>query len=636
MSALSEIGRAKFRMLQRTQAKPQTQNTAATAPERPARMTLALRLRAVQALWFGARMIGGFIWWELILARAIGQERVGRGRMQRFVMLARRFRALAIALGGVWIKLGQFLSSRVDILPPEVIVELQDLQDAVPAEPSDRMLRTIETELGAPIAQLFEEFDPLPIAAASFGQAYMAVLRPESSQQKTENGGRLTEGGASDSVLSPPSSVLRKPASASARRVIVKVQRSGLNGIVRTDLRSLKTIAGWLNNYRPIKKRANVDALVEEFAAGVYAELDYEQEARNAEAFDRHFAADTAVRVPKVYAELSTRRVIVLKNVEDIKITDYAGLDAAGVSRKQVARKLFETYLKQVFTDGFYHADPHPGNLFVQPLDVATARAWRVPVNEGTPFRVTYVDFGMMGRVQPAMVKELKEFIIAISLRDARRWTLAAQRLGFILPGADLVRIEQAVGTLFDKFWGMGMNDIANVEFGEMYQFSLQFKDLLSSLPFQVPQNVLYLGRAANILSGMMVALDPGFNPWQALLPFANDLTGGVGASPAKPAQDILAELLKVARLTVQLPNQADAFFSRALNGQMEFRAQLNSASTEDLRRIETSVTRLTWAIVFIALLICGTLLLLNAFTGLGIAALVLGALAFLRVATLG
>lgn len=342
-------------------------------------MTLALRLRAVRALWFGARMIGGFIWWELILAKIIGQERVGRGRMQRFVMLARRFRALAITLGGVWIKLGQFLSSRVDILPPEVIVELQDLQDAVPAEPSDRMLRTIETELGAPIAQLFEEFDPLPIAAASFGQAYMAVLRPDSSMQSAVGGEQSTANGT-------PPTAHRQPASASARRVIVKVQRSGLNGIVRTDLRSLKTISGWLKNYKPIKKRANVDALVEEFAAGVYAELDYEQEARNAEAFDKNFATDTAVRVPKVYAGLSTRRVIVLKNVEDIKITDYAGLDAAGVSRKQVARKLFESYLKQVFTDGFYHADPHPGNLFVQPLDVATARAWRVPVNEGTPF----------------------------------------------------------------------------------------------------------------------------------------------------------------------------------------------------------------------------------------------------------
>ncbi len=613
MSAIEQIGRAKFRMLRRGGAGRGASLDAlpaanTSAPENPARRDPALRRRAAKALWFGARMIGGFIWWELLLARVIGDARVARGRMERIVLLARGFRNLAVDLGGVWIKLGQFLSSRVDIVPPEVIVELQGLQDAVPPESAVTMMRTIERELGAPAAQIFAEFDATPIAAASFGQVYLATLKAAGDEPLT---------------------------SAAGRRVIVKVQRSGLDGIVGTDLRTLKTITGWLRRYKPIRRRANLDALVDEFAAGINAELDYEQEARNAEAFNHNFRDDTGVRVPKVYDEFTTRRVIVLKNVEDIKITDYEGLDAAGVSRKQVSRRLFETYLRQVFTDGFYHADPHPGNLFVQPLDVQTARAWRVPVNEGTPFRLTYVDFGMMGRVQPAMIKELKEFIIAVGLKDARRWTLAAQRLGFFLPDGDLTRIEQAVGALFDKFWGMGMNDITNVDFGDMFQFSQQFKDLLSSLPFQVPQNVLYLGRAANILSGMMVALDPAFNPWQALQPFANDLAGATGQSSAPNIKDLGAELLKVARQTVQLPNQADAFFSRALNGQMEFRAQLNSQSTQDLRRIETSVTRLTWAIVFIALLVCGTLLTLNAFAVLGIGALVLAALVFVRLFTL-
>jgi predicted unusual protein kinase regulating ubiquinone biosynthesis (AarF/ABC1/UbiB family) len=224
-------------------------------------------------------------------------------------------------------------------------------------------------------------------------------------------------------------------------------------------------------------------------------------------------------------------------------------------------------------------------------------------------------------------------FIIAISYKDARRWTAAAQRLGFFLPEADLIRIEQAVGAMFERFWGMGINDITNVGFNEMYKFSVQFKDLLSSLPFQVPQNVLYLGRAANILSGMMVALDPAFNPWQALLPFANGLAG---ATTAPTLQDIGNEIVKFARQTLQLPNQADAFLSRALNGQMEFRAQLNAASTEDLRRIEISVTRLTWAIVFVATLICGTLLAVNGFTGAAVACAIAGAITLWRTLTLG
>ncbi|MCX6018531.1 MAG: AarF/UbiB family protein [Chloroflexi bacterium] len=548
-----------------------TSNGTAAAPP-----NLSRRMR--RALSFGARMIAGFLWWELLLARVIGRERVAKNRLGRFVSLARRFRTLAIDLGGVWIKLGQFLSSRVDILPPEVVSELQDLQDAVPAERSDIMQRIIETELGKPVAQIFDEFDPQPIAAASFGQAYMALLREPH------------------------------------RRVIIKVQRSGLDSIVRTDLHALRIIAGWLKRYEPLRRRADVDALIDEFAEGIFAELDYEQEARNAEEFDRNFATDTGVRAPRIYKELCTRRVLVLKNVEDIKITDYAGLDAAGVSRKEVARKLFETYLTQVFTHGFYHADPHPGNLFVQPLDTQTARAWRVDVREGMPFRLTYIDFGMMGRVQPAMIRDLKELIISTSLRDPRRWTQAAQNLGFLLPSADLPRIEQAVAALFDRFWGRGMNDITNVEFGEMYQFSVQFKDLLSTLPFQVPQNVLYLGRAANILSGMMVALDPSFNPWQALLPFAADIAGSGtnanGPTATSTIQSVLSELLRTARQVVQLPAQTDAFLSRALAGQIEFRTQMNDSSTADMRRLERSVTRLTWVIAAAALTICATLLL--------------------------
>jgi predicted unusual protein kinase regulating ubiquinone biosynthesis (AarF/ABC1/UbiB family) len=297
-----------------------------------------------------------------------------------------------------------------------------------------------------------------------------------------------------------------------------------------------------------------------------------------------------------------------------------------------VANKLFDTYLRQVFEHGFFHADPHPGNLFVQPLDKATARAWKVPINNGTPFRLTYVDFGMMGRIPPSFVKELREFIIAVSLKDARRWTASAQRMGFFLPEADLSRVEQAVGLLFDHFWGTAVSDISNVEFDEMYTFATQFRDLLSDLPFQIPQNVLYLGRAANILVGMMTALDPAFNPWKAIQPYA---TGLAGQSAALSAQDVLTEGVRLIRQTVQLPNQSEAFFSRALSGQIEFRTQLNAKSTDDLRRIETGVSRLTWAVVFAALMLCGTLLAINALGVLSVVCFVLAIGTFVRLLTL-
>jgi predicted unusual protein kinase regulating ubiquinone biosynthesis (AarF/ABC1/UbiB family) len=616
MSAITEIGLAKMKALADAQkaARPQDPSSQKrTRTNEPPADPGMLRSRARKALWFGAKMIGRFIWWEVILVKIIGQERVDAGRMDRFVVLARSFRKLALDLGGVWIKLGQFLSSRVDLIPPQIIVELQDLQDAVPAEPASVMLPVIERELGKPARDIFEEFDPVPVAAASFGQAYLATLKEMHGASQTANG---------------------KPQTSVARRVVVKVQRPHMEEIVATDLRSLKTIAGWLRHYKPIGRRANLNALVKEFSAVVFEELDYEAEAHNAQAFDHNFAKDTGVRVPRVYPEYTTRHVIVLKNVEDIKITDFEGLESAGVSRAEVASKLFDTYLRQVFEHGFFHADPHPGNLFVQPLDPAIAKAWKVSVKTGTPFRLTYVDFGMMGRIPSAYVQELREFIIAVGLKDARRWTASAQRMGFFLPEADLPRVEQAIGTLFDRFWGVAVSDISNVEFDEMYSFATEFRDLLSSLPFQIPQNVLYLGRAANILVGMMTALDPKFNPWSAIQPYALNIAGTNG-SAAKTAQDVLNEGVRLLRQTVQLPGQSEAFFSRALNGQLEFRAQLSPSSTNDLRRIETGVSRLTWALVFGALMICGTLLAINAIS-LGAAfCLVLAVVAFVRLLTM-
>jgi predicted unusual protein kinase regulating ubiquinone biosynthesis (AarF/ABC1/UbiB family) len=244
MSAITEIGLAKMKAFSEMQGKSSPQpNPPAPVAEEPPANPWALRSRAFKALWFGAKMIAGFIWWELILAKFVGQERVAAGRMDRFIQLARSFRALAIDLGGVWIKLGQFLSSRVDLIPPQIIVELQGLQDDVPAEPASVMLPVIARELQWHIDEVFEEFDPLPVAAASFGQAYLATLR--STAEKSE---------------------IQNPKSEIPQRVVVKVQRPNLNAIVSTDLRSLKTIAGWLKFYKPIRRRANLDALVKEFS----------------------------------------------------------------------------------------------------------------------------------------------------------------------------------------------------------------------------------------------------------------------------------------------------------------------------------------------------------------------------------
>ena len=525
------------------------------------------------------------------MARIQGPEKVARGRVARLVRLAQRFRVLALDLGGVWIKLGQFISSRVDVVPKPVVDVLADLQDAVPPENSALMMTRMESELGRPVAGVFEEIEPEPIAAASFGQAYRALMAGE--------------------------------------RVIIKIQRPDLDALVETDLHSLKTIIGWFKAYKPLRERANLDALVAEFADGIRAELDYVAEGRNAERFAANFAHDPQVRVPRIH--LATQRVLVLENVEEIKITDYAGLVEAGISRQDVARKLFDTYLQQFFIHGFFHADPHPGNLFVQPLDPVTARATGVPVPVvGRPFRLTFIDFGMVGNVPEDYEKELREAIIAMSLKDARRVTAAMKRMHMFMPTADIFRVEQAVTAVFDRFWGLTTTDLTHVDFKEMRGFADQFGDLLRDLPFQMPQNMLYLGRASNILSGMSTGLDPTFNPWQAVQPFA---TGLAGTTARKGARGLLGEVLNLGRKTVQLPNQADQFLGRALSGQLELRAQLSANSTNELRRIERSVSQLRWAVVLMALGLCGTFLVINGFGVLGGALLVAAAGVLVKVA---
>jgi predicted unusual protein kinase regulating ubiquinone biosynthesis (AarF/ABC1/UbiB family) len=253
-------------------------------------------------------------------------------------------------MGGVLIKVGQFLSARVDVLPPEFTAELEGLQDEVPAEDFQAVRKVAEAELGAPLSQRYETFDETPLAAASLGQVHRARLLP--------------------SAISAPNGVRdeacqTQPATA---EVVVKIQRPDIEEIIATDLSALRTVGKWLDRYRPIRKRADVPALLAEFTRILYEEIDYLAEGRNAETFAANFADWPGVRVPQVIWTHTTRRVLTLENVWAIKITDYDAIARAGVKRAEVASRLLDTYLKQIFEDGFFHADPHPGNLFVQPL----------------------------------------------------------------------------------------------------------------------------------------------------------------------------------------------------------------------------------------------------------------------------
>lgn len=527
--------------------------------------TSRLRARYRYIMGFFTRAVASFIFWELVLPRIGLRGLTRRTRSNRYKQLASRFRAMAIRMGGVMIKVGQFLSSRLDVLPPEITEELSGLQDEVPAEDFESIRRLAEAELGAPLAQLFERFEPEPLAAASLGQVHRARLRDDASE------------------------------SLGFQEVVVKIQRPFIEQLVDVDFSALHRVAGWMMLYEPIRKRVNVPALVKELESTVREEIDYLAEAENAETFRRNFSKRKRIHVPRVVHSKSTKRVLTLENVFAIKITDYDAITAAGIDRGDVAKVLLDTYLKQIFEDGFFHADPHPGNLFVTPIPATKEKK--------ATWKLTFVDFGMVGSVPDHLSEGLRELVIGVGTRDASKVVRSFQTLNVLLPGADLRLIEQAEAQMFDRFWGMSMNELRNVDHREMAQFALQFRDLMYEMPFQLPHNLLLLGRTVAILSGMCTGLNPHFNLWNQLVPYARDLITEDGASNLDVWLDELGEL---ARQLISLPAQIGRVLTRMERGDLNVNMpQVN----RQIYHLEGAVNRLVAGIVFAAFLFGGVML---------------------------
>jgi predicted unusual protein kinase regulating ubiquinone biosynthesis (AarF/ABC1/UbiB family) len=524
-----------------------------------------LRARYRRIMGFFTRATASFIFWEIVLPR-LGLRRITRQtRSRRLKQTAAEFRALAIRLGGVMIKVGQFLSARLDVLPVEITDELAGLQDEVPPEDFNEIRQLAEVELGASLEDQFEGFEPEPMAAASLGQVHRARLRADLAQ---------AEG---------------------VRDVVVKIQRPFIEQLIEVDFSALHRVAGWLMHYGPIRKRVDVRALVSELEATVYQEIDYLSEGQNAETFRSNFAERRRIHVPRVVWSRTTRRVLTLENVYAIKITDYDAITASGIERAEVAKVLFNTYLKQIFEDGFFHADPHPGNLFVTPRPVSEE-------NE-TGWQLTFVDFGMVGSVPARLNEGLREMMIGVGMRDAARVVQSYQTLGVLLPGADLKLLEQAGAQVFDRFWGMSMGELRSVDHRQMMQFAVQFRDLMYEMPFQLPHNLLLLGRTVAILSGMCTGLDPNFNVWTQLAPYARKL---VMEEDTSNWQFWLEEAGELVKQLISLPAQTNRVFTRLERG--EISVDIPKVNRQ-IYHLEGAVNRLVGSIVFAAFLFGGVLL---------------------------
>lgn len=531
------------------------------------------QLRYRRILRFFAGVIANIIWWDLMMGRVpMARQRVVSSRPQRLRHIAREFRGLAIEMGGVMIKLGQFLSSRVDVLPIEVTQELQGLQDEVPPADSEQVFALLREQLGD-LNRRFVNIERQPLAAASLGQVYRARLRPV---------------GAAEVV-----------------RVVVKVQRPGIEDLVRTDLAALRVVARWTMRYKPIRKRANVPALLEEFARTLWQELDYRAEADNAEQFAEIHADDPRIQIPRVYREHSTARVVVLEDVEALKIGDTAALAAAGIDTKDVAELLLEAYFKQIFVAEFFHADPHPGNLFVRPRPTAE------PTGDAPPdFQLVFVDFGMAVRLPKAMGENLRKVLIGVTQRDSRQLVEAYRDLGFFLPGADVERITEAHEAILDQIYGRNLLDLTQPDPREIEAIGREFRDLLFDFPFQIPQDFIYLGRALGMISGLVSTLDPHINPWRQIERYGQQLLRGQSFQQFRDMR--LAGVVELLRPFLDTPARIQRLLEEAEKGRLRVQLKSDRDAVRQQERLEKRVGQLAWSIISGAGILSATLIYLE------------------------
>ncbi|MGO8947521.1 MAG: ABC1 kinase family protein [Ktedonobacterales bacterium] len=482
---------------------------------------------------------------RVVVARARG-EYDAQPRMETLIRVLREFRQTAVALGGLLIKLGQFLGARADLLPPEALDVLAGLQDEVPPERFEDIRRVVESEMGAPLYDVFASFDPEPDGSASLGQVHHA---------------RLHDG----------------------REVAVKVQRPGISRIIQLDLASLRFVLSVVRRLVPRADRIiDLRMLYREFSRTVFEELDYQQESRNARQFAQIFAEDDGIGAPVPLDSYTTRRVLTLTWVNGIKISQTDQLDAAGVDRPLLAVQLVNSYFKQVLEAGFFHADPHPGNFFVQPGAALG----------GSP-RLMFVDFGMMGIITPRLRQGMLDCFAGITRGDPAQTVRGLDALGFLGEDADRDLIEQAVGLMLGHFRELPFGHIRSVNQREVMG---DIRSVLYDQPLRLPAQFAFFGRMVGMLTGLATTLDPNFNFLTVATPYAQQFLGTSGGidsllgllgvtSVEDLGRTVLRDGIATARSLIDLPRRLDRVLARAERGDLHVVFEPPSRSKNMRRR---------------------------------------------------
>ncbi|MGQ9492479.1 MAG: ABC1 kinase family protein [Anaerolineae bacterium] len=452
-------------------------------------------------------------------------------------------------LGPTYIKLGQILSTRPDLLPPEYIAELSKLLDAAPPVPPCEILAELEKELHASPQNIFAYFETEPMASASIGQAHRATLK-------------------------------------SGENVIIKIQRPGVERIIQADLDLLMRQARFLERRLTIVREYRLSDLVAEFGQTLRDELDYTIEARNMERLRRNLQQDTRVIVPQVYWDLTTRRVITSQELRGYKLLDLELLKKESYDLAAIAEVIVDVYLKQVFMDGFFHADPHPANILI--------------CNE----QIGFVDFGMMGYLTPATKDLLADLLVHMLNQDVDQLTQAIIRLGAVERFADENALRRDIQRLFLRYYGLSLEEVHLGDFLEdVMTIAFRYR-------IHLPADLAMLARTVVVLEGVACTLAPGFVLVEKARPFVKQLVSEQ-LSLQRFGERAVRTLHEIDQLVQVLPQRLDRLSSQLEQGNMTLGIDLRHLQNL-LVKMDRIANRLSFSILIAALIIGSALIILG------------------------
>ncbi|MDZ8138123.1 MAG: AarF/ABC1/UbiB kinase family protein [Nostoc sp. DedQUE04] len=462
-------------------------------------------------------------------------------------------------LGPTFIKVGQLFSTRADIFPGEYVEELAKLQDKVPAFSYEQVEAIVEKELGKKIPELFHNFEPIPLAAASLGQVHKAILHTGES-------------------------------------VVVKVQRPGLKKLFEIDLQILKGITRYFQNHPKWGRGRDWLGIYEECCRILWEEIDYLNEGRNADTFRRNFRGYDWVSVPRIYWRYATSRVLTLEYLPGIKISQYEALEAAGLDRKAIARQGAQAYLLQLLNSGFFHADPHPGNIAVSANGA-----------------LIFYDFGMMGRIKSNIREGLMETLFGIAQKNGDRVVQSLINLGAIAPTDDMGPVRRSVQYMLDHFMDKPFENQS------VAAISDDLYEIAYNQPFRFPATFTFVMRAFSTLEGVGKGLDPEFNFMEVAKPYAMQLMTDMNGSEGNSfLNELSRQAAQVSSTAFGLPRRLEDTLEKLEQGDMRLRVR--SIETERLLRRQSSIQlSISYALLISGFTLSATILVVKDYVWLAL-----------------